>query len=60
MAKRRDMFARMLEIFQDEMVMTMLYNPLTTYAVRKNIEWEPYAQFYMDFRPSNFSIKSGS
>jgi peptide/nickel transport system substrate-binding protein len=60
MAKRRDMFARMLEIFQDEMVMTMLYNPLTTYAIRKNIEWEPYAQFYMDFRPSNFAIKSGS
>ncbi|GAB4361766.1 MAG: ABC transporter substrate-binding protein [Kiloniellaceae bacterium] len=60
MTKRRAMFARMLEIFQDEMPMTMLYNPLTTYAMRKNIEWEPYSQFYMDFRPSNFSIKSGS
>lgn len=60
MAERKKMFQRMLDIFEDEMVMTMLYNPVTTYAVRKNLEWEPYPLYYMDFRPSNFSVKSGS
>jgi peptide/nickel transport system substrate-binding protein len=60
MAERKEQFQRMLDIFEDEMVMTMLYNPLTTYAVRKNLVWEPYPLYYMDFRPSNFSIKSGS
>ncbi|MBZ6078679.1 ABC transporter substrate-binding protein [Microvirga puerhi] len=54
--ERRNAFAKMLDIFEDDMPMTMLYNPVTAYVTKKNIRWEPYSQYYMDFRPSNFSI----
>jgi len=50
-------FQKMLDIFEDEMPMTMLYNPLVTYGVRKNIAWTPYPILYMDFRPDNLKIK---
>ncbi len=56
--ERRVTFQKMLDIFEDEMPMTMLYNPVTAYGVRKGINWQPYAQYYMDFRPSNFSISA--
>ncbi len=56
MTERQAKFARMLDIFEDEMPITMLYNPLTTYAMKKNIEWTPYTLFYMDFRPDNFTV----
>ena len=58
--ERKAQFVRMLDILEDEMPFTMLYNPVTTYAMKKNIVWEAYPLYYMDFRPSNFSIKSGS
>jgi peptide/nickel transport system substrate-binding protein len=57
MAERKKMFSRMLDIFEDEMPMTMLYNPMTSYGVRSTIEWMPYALYYMDLRPDNFSFK---
>jgi len=47
----------MLDIFEDEMPMTMLYNPTTTYAVRQGIRWNPYSLYYMDFRPTNFAFE---
>jgi peptide/nickel transport system substrate-binding protein len=50
-------FQKMLDIFEDELPMTMLYNPLVTYGVRKKIAWAPYPILYMDFRPDNFKIK---
>lgn len=50
-------FQKMLDIFEDEIPMTMLYNPLATYGVRKKIAWTPYPILYMDFRPDNFKIK---
>jgi peptide/nickel transport system substrate-binding protein len=55
-AKRKAIFAKLLTAFQDDMPMTMLYNPVTGYAMKKTINWTPYSQYYMDFRPSNFSI----
>lgn len=55
-AERRKTFSKMLDLFEDDMPMTMLYNPVTAYVTKKNIHWEPYSQYYMDFRPSNFSI----
>ena len=57
MKVRYENFQKMLDIFEDEMPMTMLYNPLVTYGVRKNIQWTPYTIFYMDFRPDNLKIK---
>jgi peptide/nickel transport system substrate-binding protein len=50
-------FQKMLDIFEDEMPMTMLYNPLETYGVRKKIAWKPYELYFMDFRPDNLKIK---
>jgi peptide/nickel transport system substrate-binding protein len=55
-AKRRAIFAKLLAAFEDDMPMTMLYNPVTGYALKKGVNWTPYSQYYMDFRPSNFSI----
>jgi peptide/nickel transport system substrate-binding protein len=55
-SKRRAIFAKLLAAFEDDMPMTMLYNPVTGYALKKGVNWTPYSQYYMDFRPSNFSI----
>lgn len=54
--ERAKAFNRMLDIFEDEMSMTMLYNPIATFAMKNNIEWTPCSLHYMDFRPSNFKI----
>ena len=40
-----------------EMPMTILYNPLYSYASKKRIDWKPYPLFYMDFRPDVFRVK---
>ncbi len=40
----------------DEAPGTMLYNPLETYAMRKDITWKPYSLYYMDLRPYNLRI----
>ena len=55
-ARRRAAFAKLLTAFEDDMPMTMLYNPVTGYGVKKGINWTPYSQYYMDFRPSNLSL----
>jgi peptide/nickel transport system substrate-binding protein len=54
------MYQRMLDLFEDEMPMTMLYNPVAAYGMKKDVRWNPYVQFYMDFRASNLSIGSRS
>jgi peptide/nickel transport system substrate-binding protein len=56
--KRKATYTRMLDLFEDDMAMTMLYNPVTGYAMKKTVQWQPYAQYYMDFRPSNLSFGS--
>lgn len=56
MADRKVIFGKMLDIFEDEMPMTMLYNPNTTYGVRDNVEWRPYSLYYIDLRPDVFSF----
>lgn len=58
--ERKRIYQRMLDLFEDEMPMTMLYNPVAGYGMRKEVRWEPYTQFYMDFRASNFTIGSKS
>ena len=32
------------------------YNPLETYAMRKDITWKPYGLYYMDLRPYNLQF----
>ena len=51
MDERRKAFGTMLDIIEDEMPMTILYNPLASYGVSKKVEWMPYPIFYMDLRP---------
>lgn len=53
---RQDAYRKALDIWMDETPGTMLYNPLETYAMRKNIEWKPYGLYYMDLRPDNLKI----
>jgi peptide/nickel transport system substrate-binding protein len=55
-AARRATYSKVLDIFEDDMPMTMLYNPVTGYAMKKKVNWQPYSQYYMDFRPANFSF----
>jgi peptide/nickel transport system substrate-binding protein len=57
MKVRYENFQKMLDIFEDEMPMTMLYNPLVTYGVKKNITWRPCELYFMDLRPDNLKIK---
>jgi peptide/nickel transport system substrate-binding protein len=57
MQERARTFRRMLDIFEDEMPITMLYNPLYTYATRKSIDWKPYPILYMDFRADVFRLR---
>ncbi|MGO4138483.1 ABC transporter substrate-binding protein [Rhizobium brockwellii] len=54
-AKRRDVFQKMLDIWEDEAPGTILYQPLETYGVRKTLKWQPYNSYYMDLRPYNLS-----
>jgi peptide/nickel transport system substrate-binding protein len=39
---------------------TILYHPISTYAVRKGIDWMPYPIYYMDLRPDNLKIQKKS
>jgi len=54
--ERRRIFSRVLDLFEDDMPMTMLYNPAPAYAMKKTISWTPYSHYYMDLRPTNFSF----
>lgn len=55
--ERYKAFQSLLDVFEDEMPMTILYNPLYSYASKKRIDWKPYPLFYMDFRPDVFRVK---
>ena len=52
---RKVKFQRMLDIFEDEMPTTILYNPVVTFIMNKNVNWTPYSLYFMDFRPDNFT-----
>jgi peptide/nickel transport system substrate-binding protein len=55
-AERKEAYREALAIWVDEMPGTILYNPLETYAMRKEINWKAYGLYYMDFRPYNLSF----
>jgi peptide/nickel transport system substrate-binding protein len=54
--ERQQAYRGALDIWMDEAPGTMLYNPLETYAMRKDITWKPYGLYYMDLRPYNLQI----
>ena len=55
--KRFKTYQKVLDIYEDEMPGTMLYNPLYSYAAKKKIEWTPFPILFMDFRPDVLKIK---
>lgn len=50
-------FKKALDAFEDDMPGTILYNPLSTYGIRKGIDWTPYPIYFMDLRPDNLKIQ---
>jgi peptide/nickel transport system substrate-binding protein len=50
-------FQKMLDIFEDEMPITMLYNPSYTYAYKRKLDWKAAPILYMDFRPDVFRVR---
>jgi peptide/nickel transport system substrate-binding protein len=58
LARRRALFGRMLDAWEDECPATIIYQPLESYGVRKNVNWRPYTFYFMDLRPDNLSFAS--
>jgi peptide/nickel transport system substrate-binding protein len=55
--ERAAAFHKALDVYEDDMPGTILYNPISTYSMRKGIDWTPYPIYYMDLRPDNLKIK---
>lgn len=55
-AKRKALFASMLDAWEDTCPGTILYQPFESYGVRKKIAWKPYSFFFMDLRPDNLGF----
>ena len=55
-AKRKALWARMLDAWEDETPATILYLPLESYGVRKALKWQPYSFYYMDLRSYNLGL----
>ncbi|WP_340147117.1 hypothetical protein [Halomonas sp. PA16-9] len=45
---RQEAAWEMLEIWKDDAPGTILYQPLETYGVAKDVQWQPYTFYYMD------------
>ena len=58
--ERREAYREALAIWNEEAPGTILYNPLETYAMRRDINWKPYGLYYMDFRPYNLTFGDAS
>jgi len=56
-ARRRTLFARMLDAWEDEAPGAVLYQPAEFYAVRKPVKWRPYTFYFMDLRPYNLRFE---
>lgn len=56
--ERKEAYREALGIWDDEAVGTILYNPLESYAMRREVNWKPYGLYYMDFRPYNLTVGS--
>jgi len=54
---RYEAYQRMLDIWEQEAPGTVLYQPLETYGVRADIQWQPYSFYFMDLRADNLSFE---
>ncbi len=54
---RFDAYQRMLDIWEEQAPGTILYQPLESYGVRKDIRWQPYSFYFMDLRADNLSFE---
>lgn len=55
-ARRRALFATMLDEWEGEAPGTILYQPFEAYAIRKDIGWRPTTFYFMDLRPDNLTF----
>ena len=55
--ERKQAFMRMMDVWQDDVPGTILYQPLETYGAKKSVSWKPYSFYYMDLRPYNLKIQ---
>ena len=55
---RQEAAWEMLEIWKRDAPGTILYQPLETYGVAKDVKWQPYTFYYMDLRPYNLSFEN--
>ncbi|KAA0688097.1 oligopeptide ABC transporter substrate-binding protein [Neorhizobium sp. P12A] len=52
-AKRKALFVKMLDQWEEEVPGTILYQPSEAYAIKKSIAWRPTTFYFMDLRPDN-------
>ena len=50
-------YQQMLDIWEKQAPGTILYQPLESYGVRKDIAWQPYSFYFMDLRADNLSFE---
>jgi len=55
-AKRKELFTKMLDIWEDEAPATILYQPSESYAIKRSIAWRPTTFYFMDLRPDNLAF----
>jgi len=54
--KRKQLFAKMLDAWEEACPGTILYQPLESYGIRKSIKWRPYSFYFMDLRADNLQF----
>ncbi|KGD96608.1 ABC transporter substrate-binding protein [Rhizobium sp. YS-1r] len=52
-AKRKELFVKMLDQWEEETPGTILYQPSEAYAIKRSISWRPTTFYFMDLRPDN-------
>lgn len=55
--RRKEINRRMLDLWELEAPGTTLYYPYESFAIRNELEWNPYSSQAMDFRPYNLKVK---
>jgi len=55
--KRFDLYQGMLDEFEREAPLGILYTPKEAYAMKTTIDWTPYPLYFMDLRPYNFRVR---
>lgn len=54
---RRDLYGKMLDLYLQEAPGVDLYRVSEFYGARKGVEWSPYTDYTLDFRPGNLSFR---